>query len=60
MNAAMTKIVARTLLLGGVFALATLAAFMRGGGPGITFALENGLNLTVGSAAFSNGLPVSG
>src|SRR3989344_3462454 len=60
MNAAMTKIAARTLLLGGVFALATLAAFMRGGEPGITFALEDDINLTVGSRAFYNGLPVSG
>lgn len=60
MNAAVTKIAARTLLLAGVFALLALAAFMRGGGPGITFALENGINLTIGSSAFYNGLPVSG
>lgn len=60
MNVAVTKIAARTLLLAGVFALAVLASFMRGGGPGITFALENGINLTIGSAAFYNGLPVSG
>lgn len=56
----MMKIAARTLLLGGVFALATAAAFMRGGEPGITFALENGINLTIDSRAFVNGLPVSG
>src|SRR3989344_7259542 len=60
MNAAMTKIAARTLLLGGVFALATLAAFARGGEPGITFALEDDLNLTIDSRAFYNGLPVLG
>ena len=60
MNAAVTKIAARTLLLAGVFALAVAAAFARGGEPGITFALESGINLTVGSRAFVNGLPVSG
>ncbi|MBI4068283.1 hypothetical protein HY413_02655 [Candidatus Kaiserbacteria bacterium] len=60
MNVVALKIVARTLLLGGVFALAAIAAFMRGGEPGITFALENGINLTIGSRAFYNGLPVSG
>ncbi|KKW19511.1 MAG: hypothetical protein UY63_C0012G0020, partial [Parcubacteria group bacterium GW2011_GWA2_51_10] len=42
------------------FALATAAAFMRGGEPGITFALENELNLTIDSRAFYNGLPVPG
>ena len=49
----------RTLLVAGVFALAT-TALMRGTGPGITFALEEDFNLTIDSAAFFRGLPVPG
>src|SRR3990167_1299986 len=60
MNAATTKIAARTLLLAGVFVLAVAAASVRGGMPGITFALENELNLTIDSRAFYNGLLVPG
>src|SRR3989344_9060547 len=58
MKAAAIKIAARTPLLAGVFALVVAAAAVRGGTPGITFALENELNLTIDSRAFYNGLLV--
>jgi len=55
-----TNISFRALLVAGVFALALTALFMRAAAPGITFALESDLNLTIGSNAFRNGIPVPG
>lgn len=58
--AAATRITARTLLIAGVFALVIAALFIREGEPSITFALENGINLTIGSEASRNGVPIPG
>ena len=47
----------RVLLVAGVFALA-ISALFNGRNTGITFALEDGIDLTIGSSAFYNGVPV--
>src|SRR3989344_32541 len=60
MKTALTKITLRSALLMGVTLLALTVAFMRGGGPGITFALEDDFDLTIGSNASFNDILVPG
>lgn len=56
MKTATIKIVARTLLVLGVFALSVAAASMRSEKPGVTFAC-NGIDLRIDSQASYNGIP---
>ena len=48
----------RALVIAAVLAVVGAAALSRAAAPGITFALENDIVLTIGSRAFFNGLPV--
>ena len=57
---ATANISVRALVVSGVLALAIAAFLVRGSASGITFALEDNLNLTIDSRAFYNGLPVLG
>ncbi len=54
----MADISMRALLVAVVFAVALLALFARGSAPGVTFALENDITLTIASQAFFKGLPI--
>ncbi len=56
----LTTISLRVLLIAGVFALALTALYLHDGAVGITFALEDDLDLTIGSSASRNGVPVPG